>query len=258
MFSFRVLACSTLVLFSVLCSAQQQSSTTSGQESQNSMPDAPQPQTPAGDTVTATNKSEVPESKKQPKRILGVMPNYRAVSAGELPPPPTPRQAFKIATQNSFDYSSFVFVGITSLIAEGNNSHPKLGKGVPGFWAYSWRGFVDKVDGNYLVVWAYPTIFHQDERYYTMGKGGFFKRTAYAASRILITPNYAGHNSFNASEILGRASAQGISTLYYPSSDRTAGALAAKFGWAMGRDALTNVFREWWPDIATHVLRRKP
>ena len=52
--------------------------------------------------------------------------------------------------------------------------------------------------------------------------------------------------------------AQGISTAYYPSSDRTAGALAVKFGWAMGRDALTNVFREYWPDIATHVLHRHP
>ena len=45
---------------------------------------------------------------------------------------------------------------------------------------------------------------------------------------------------------------------YYPSQDRTAGALAAKYGYAMGRDALTNVFREFWPDIATHVLHRHP
>ena len=80
----------------------------------------------------------------------------------------------------------------------------------------------------------------------------------YAASRILITPNYEGHNSFNASEVLGRGMAQGISIAYYPSSDRTAGALAEKYGWAMGRDALTNVFREFWPDIATHVLHRHP
>ncbi|MGC2171141.1 MAG: hypothetical protein WA555_19255, partial [Candidatus Sulfotelmatobacter sp.] len=42
----------------------------------------------------------------QPKRILGVMPNFRAVSAGAIAPPPTPKQAFVIATKNSFDYSS--------------------------------------------------------------------------------------------------------------------------------------------------------
>lgn len=186
------------------------------------------------------------------------MPNYRAVSAGAIPPPPTPKQAFKIATQNSFDYSAFVFVGITSAMAESSDAHPQLGDGVRGYGRYYWRGFVDKTDGNYLVIFALPTIFHEDERYYAKGQGGIFKRAIYAASRIVITPNYDGHNTFNAAEILGRGMAQGISTAYYPSHDRTAGALASKYAYALGRDALTNVFREFWPDIATHVLHRHP
>jgi len=203
-------------------------------------------------------QSTVPTSKQQPKRILGIMPNYRAVSAGAIPPPPTPKQAFKIATQNSFDYSSFVFVGITSLLAEATDAHPQLGHGIGGYGQYYWRGFVDKTDGNYLVIFALPTVFHEDERYYAKGEGGFFKRAIYAASRVLITPDYHGHNTINASEILGRAMAQGISTAYYPSHDRTLGALANKYAYAIGRDALTNVFREFWPDIATHVLHRHP
>jgi len=82
------------------------------------------------------------------------------------------------------------------------------------------------------------------------------KRAVYAASRILITPDYHGHSSFNASEVLGRGMAQAISLSYYPRSDRTGGALAVKYGWAMGRDALTNVFREFWPDINAHLFHR--
>jgi hypothetical protein len=194
----------------------------------------------------------------QPKRILGVMPNFRAVSAGTIPPPPTPKQAFVIATKNSFDYSSFIFVGITSAFAEWTDAHPQLGQGMPGYGRYYWRGFVDKADGNYWVIFALPSVFHQDERYYALGKGGILKRGIYAASRILITPDYHGHNSFNASELLGRGIAQGISLAYYPSGTRTAGALASKYGWAIGRDVLTNVFREFWPDIAVHVLHRHP
>jgi len=186
------------------------------------------------------------------------MPNYRAVSAGATPPPPTPKQAFKIATLNSFDYSSFVFVGITSAFAEWSDAHPKLGDGMPGYGRYYWRGFLDKTDGNYMVIFALPTVLHQDERYYAKGQGKFLNRAAYAATRILITPDYHGRNTLNASEIFGRGIAQGIALSYYPSSDRTAGAVAVKYGWAMGRDALTNVFREFWPDIATHVLHRHP
>jgi hypothetical protein len=195
---------------------------------------------------------------QQPKRILGVMPNYRAVSAGAIPPPPTPKEAFKIATLNSFDYSAFAFVGITSLMAWGTDAHPQLRSGIAGYGRYYWRGFLDKADGNYLVDFALPTVFHEDERYYAMGEGGFWKRAFYSASRILITPDYHGHNTFNAAEVFGRAIAQGVSAFYYPAQDRHAGTLAVKYGWAMGRDALTNVFREFWPDIAKHVLHRHP
>lgn len=226
------------------------------------LPEAPEAQEPVGtkekdpNTTMRTANKEVPVSKQQPKRILGLMPNYRAVSAGAIPPPPGPKQAFKIATQNSFDYSSFVFVGLTSMIAEGENAHPKLGKGIPGFWAYSWRGFVDKTDGNYWVIFALPSVLHEDERFYAKGEGPKLHRGVYAASRIFITPNYHGHETFNGAELLGRGIAQGISLSYYPSTDRTFGDFAEKYGYALLRDAATNTFREFWPDIAAHVLHK--
>jgi hypothetical protein len=195
---------------------------------------------------------------QQPKRILGVMPNFRAVTAGTLPPPPTPKQSFVLATQNSFDYSSFIFVGFTSAFAEWTNAHTQLGQGMTGYGRYYWRGFLDKTDGNYLVLFALPTVFHQDERYFARGKGGFWRRFAYAGTRVFLTPNYQGHDSFNYSELLGRGMAQGLSVLYYPSQTRTAEAIGSKYGYAIMRDALTNIFREFWPDIAKHVLHRHP
>ncbi len=228
------------------------------------LPDAPSAQPAAAGgkgSAQASTKGPDPVTHKpnqQPQRILGVMPNFRAVSAGEMPPPPTPKQAFKLATQNSFDYSSFIFVGITSALAEGTDAHAELGKGMAGFGRYYWRGFVDKTDGNYLVIFALPMIFHQDERYFALGQGGLWKRMTYSASRVLITPNYQGHSSFNISELLGRGMAQGISVSYYPSQSRTAGALAQKYAFAIGRDALTNVFREFWPDIAAHLRHHPP
>lgn len=228
------------------------------------LPDAPEPQEPVGtkeknpNTTERKANNEVPASKQQPKRILGIMPNYRAVSAGAIPPPPTPKQAFKIATQNSFDYSSYVFVGLTSMIAEGEDAHRSLGKGVSGFWGYTWRGFVDKTDGNYWVIFVLPTVFHQDERYFAKGEGPIMKRAIYSSSRVLITPSYSGRNTFNISELLGRGIAQGISISYYPKSDISGGEIAEKWAYALLRDAATNTFREFWPDIATHVLHQHP
>ena len=200
----------------------------------------------------------VPSSQQQPKRILGMMPNYRAVSAGEIAPPPTAGQAFKLATENTFDYSSFVFVGLTSLLAKGTDAHPDLGKGPSGLWAYTWRGFVDKTDGNYLVLFALPTLLHEDERYYALGHGRKFNRALYSLSQIAVARNYRGHNTFNAAEIIGRGIAQGVSTSYYPKTDSNVGDLTEKYLYSLLRDGASNAFREFWPDIATHVLHRHP
>ncbi len=262
-----------LVGLSAQLPAQQQNSDTTVAVAE--LPEAPQPQTAPsqpqapspeqGQSQTssssaaqqpAANNPPAHQPPPEPKRILGLMPNYRAVSAGVIPPPPTPREAFGIATENSFDYSAFVFVGITSLLAEGDEAHPQLGKGVPGFWRYSWRGFVDKTDGNYWVNWIMPTVFHQDERYFAMGQGGIRKRGIYAASRVLITPNYHGKNSFNTAEVLGRGISEAISLTYYPSQTQTATGFEEKYAYALGRDALTNVFREFWPDIDAHLIHR--
>jgi hypothetical protein len=90
-------------------------------------------------------------------------------------------------------------------------------------------------------------------RFYARGEGRKFNRAIYAASRVLITPDYHGENTFNASEVSGRGIAQGVSLSYCPSGDRTAAEFSEKYGYAVMRDAATNVFREFWPDIVAHV-----
>lgn len=229
------------------------------QTSPSQAPASPAPASPAPpQALTSKTPESGPASEHQPKRILGLMPNYRAVSAGAIPPPPTPREAFIIATQNTFDYSAFSFVAITTLMAEGSNTHPTLGKGLPGFGRYYWRGFIDKTTGDYMVIFVLPTVFHQDERYFAKGQGSIFSRGIYSASRVLITPNYHGRNVFNAPEVFGRAIAQGISVAYYPPEDRTISTLASKYAYSLGRDAAINIIREFWPDFSTHVLHRHP
>lgn len=247
-------------------SAGQDASTGSGQaasmqaQSTPAPPTTPTQATPAplpNAPAPAQASTPAPPQNKplpQPKRILGLMPNYRAVSAGTHPAPPGPKESFVIATRDSFDYSAFVFVGVTSLLAEADDTHPSFGKGVGGFGDYYWHGLADKTIGNYLVVWAFPAVTHEDERYYAKGTGKILNRAVYAASRILITPNDKGHNTFNASEIFGRGVSQAISLSYYPSSTDSASKYTEKYAYALGRDALTDVFRELWPDLSYHVF----
>ncbi len=58
------------------------------------------------------------------------------------------------------------------------------------------------------------------------------------------------------SELLGRGIAQGIAISYYPSTSRTVSDVATKYAYALLRDAGTNAFREFWPDVANHFSHR--
>lgn len=203
------------------------------------------------------NGKPIPVARQQPKRILGLMPNYRAVSSGATPPPPNAKTNFKIATRQAFDYSSFIFLGITSLSAEGLDEHTKLGKGVSGFYAYTWRGFLDKTDGNYLGGFLLPTVLHEDTRYYAMGQGNNpWRRVGYAASRSVVTRTYHEHSTFNFSNIGGKVAAQAISKTYYPAGSSPFSELAEKFGYSVARDVGFTIFREFYPDIAAHFARK--
>ena len=74
---------------------------------------------------------------------------------------------------------------------------------------------------------------------------------------VAVTRNNAGSNCWNASEILGSGIAAGISNVYYPAEDRTAGKTASKRGQQIAVDAVLNVMKEFWPDVRRKLFRRE-
>lgn len=192
---------------------------------------------------------------RQPARIMGWIPNFRAVSVGAKPPPPTFKEKFLIGTQNSFDYSAFIFEASDAGVSYAEGLYPEFGTGWIAYGRYYWHGFVDKAIGNYMTDTIVPTLTRQDSRYYALGRGRWYKRALYAYSRIAITPNDHGRNTFNYSEIIGKGAAAGLGDLYYPRKYRTMGYTGYRWAWQVGvLDGGYNVFREFWPDIAKHVL----
>ena len=221
------------------------------------------PQT-ADTSTTPSDKSPrkiTTDTGTQPHRILGLMPNYRSVSAGTIPPPPGFKQSFKIATRQAFDYSSFVFLGMTTASAYWQGSHPSLSTyngGDAVFWAYLWRGFLDKTDGTYQSAWILPTLLHEDTRYYAMGHGSKWKRLGYAMSRVAVARTYEGHATPNLAGLGGKVGTQYVSRTYYPPGSEQFSVLATKFAYSCARDMGFTVFREFYPDIAIHILHRNP
>ena len=194
---------------------------------------------------------------KQTKRILGIIPNFRAVSTDAKLPPQSPKEKLLTATQDSFDYSALFIPAFLAGYGQATNQTPEFHQGAAGYARYYWHSFVDQAIENYMVEAIVPIITHQDNRYYTLGQGGFLKRTKYALTRAVITRNDAGNNTFNTSEIIGAGAAAGISNLYYPSRERTFSNTAEKWGVNVGIDAGTFVFKEFWPDINKAIFHTK-
>jgi hypothetical protein len=216
--------------------------------------DQPKPSQPA---VLDANGKPIPLDRQQPKRILGFMPNFRSVSAGSTPHPPGWKYNFTVATHQAFDYSSFIFLGLTSLSAEALNEHPALGKGIGGFYAYTWRGFLDKTDGTYLSAWLLPSLLHEDTRFYPLGHGhSVVMRELYVISRQAVAQTYGGKQTPNIAGLGGKVLTQVISRSYYPAGSTDFGTLAEKFGFSVMRDVIFTNIREFYPDIAAHYIRK--
>ena len=211
---------------------------------QTDVPDAPVPQSgtaPAAQTETT--------QAQQTKRILGIIPNFRAVSTTEHLPAQSVHEKFVTATQDSFDYSALFVPTVLAAWNYGRNNTPEFGKGAGAYGQYWWHSAVDQTIENYMVEFVVPVIAKQDTRYYTLGHGGFFKRTGYALSRAAVTRNDAGNETFNVSEVVGAGAAAGISNAYYPSGERGLGNTMSEWGVNVGIDAGTFWFKEFWPDI---------
>jgi hypothetical protein len=245
------------VAFLLIPVTHRSQTTTSGDPSLQELPSAPVPQTQPDDKNKQDDKSQKEPPERQTNRIMGVVPNFAAVSANTELPPLNPHQKFVLAFHDSFDYSSFIWTGIIAFQSFGLNSDPELGRGFVGYSRYYWRAFVDGVSGTYFTEAIIPVITHEDPRYYTLGQGGFLRRTGYALSRTFLTRTDSGGRTFNWSEVGGNACEAALSNLYYPPQERGVSQTFRGWGNQMESAALNNVVKEFWPDIRRKVLRRK-
>ena len=216
-------------------------------------PPAPLPDAPVPSTST------VPSDQEQTKRIMGMLPNFRSVSAGTIVPKETPRGKFITATLDNFDYTSLFFAGVIAANSFVTKATPEFHQGAAGYARYYWHTVADQAVENYFVELIVPAITHEDSRYYAMGKqgGSVWKRAGYSLSRVLVTRTDAGKPTFNYSEGVGSAAAVSVSNFYYPTKEQTVGNGLRNWGLDITYDSVTFLFHEFWPDISNAVFGKK-
>jgi hypothetical protein len=193
------------------------------------------------------SQNAVPEDQNS-KRIFWVIPNFRT-SATLVPYKPiTAREKFKIARQDTFDRGTVALAAAFAGESQLNNDNRSFGQGVEGYAHYFATAYADFAIGNYMTEGIYPSLLHQDPRYFRRGKGKFLSRLGYSASQIFITHGDSGHTQINFSELAGNSTAVAISMAYYP-ENRDVGDAVSSLGTQLGVDMVANILKEFAPDI---------
>jgi hypothetical protein len=208
------------------------------------------------ETVTAPVKvnPEVPPSES--KRIFGIIPNYRTWPSLKDYKPLSTKQKFEIARQDSFDRGTVVLAAAFAGESQLTNADRSFGQGVTGYAHYFGASYGDFVIGNYMSEAIFPTLLHQDPRYFRRGIGSGWSRLAYSVGQIFWTHTDSDRTQFNYSEILGNSTAVAISNAYYP-DNRSASESATKLGMQIGVDMASNVLKEFWPDVSRRFSRKQ-
>jgi hypothetical protein len=221
---------------------------------------------PANQQAHAAEQAKEAQDKKTPvksegtsnDRLFYALPNFLTLENGGQVPPLTTGQKFKVVTRGSFDYIQIPWYAFLAGIGQAQNSEPGYGQGAQGYGKRFGASFADGTIENYLTGAVLPSLLRQDPRFFQSGKGGFWRRTGYAMSRIVVTRTDSGHEQFNFSEVFGSAASAAISTYsYHPSDDRTLSNTASVWGTQVGYDTITIVVKEFWPDIRRKLSKKK-
>jgi hypothetical protein len=206
-------------------------------------------------TVDAISQEDLAEqqiSAEEKQRILGILPNFY-VSYIPNAAPLTRKQKFKLASRVSTDPLTFITVGITAGIEQAQNDFSGYGQGFGGYAQRYGATYGDRFASTMLGAALLPSLFHQDPRYFYKGTGSIASRALYAVSTVVICKGDNGHWQPNYSNVLGNLAAGGISSLYYPSSDRHSAQVTvdnALIGVASG--AIGTLFQEFLLQRFTH------
>jgi hypothetical protein len=276
----RLLVCLALVSAFTLLSAAQQStppgsSDSSAQAQSQDTATGKQTESPRQTSSNDKDKDKdknAPDASGQGKvagtsndRLFYTLPNFLTLQGAGKLPPLSAKDKFKVVALGTFDYVEYPWWGLLAGINQAENSEPGYGQGWVGYGKRYGSTMGDSMIENFMVGAVFPSVLHQDPRFYQSEKGGFVARSGYAVSRIFVTRGDSGKSQFNFSEIFGSATAAAISTYsYHPrgtfvstptnphrfiASDRTLSNTASVWGTQVTLDTITIVVKEFWPDI---------
>ena len=156
---------------------------------------------------------------EEKQRVLGVFPNFYTSYVWKAEPL-TAGQKFRLAWKSAIDPVTFLTTGAIAGIQQWDDDFEEYGQGASGYAKRYGANYADGFIGVMLGGAVFPSILHQDPRYFYKGTGSIRSRALYALSTVVIARGDNGRWQPNYSNVLGTFAAGGISNAYYPANDR--------------------------------------
>lgn len=205
--------------------------------------------------AAAQDPSGSAAQKQEDKRVFGIVPNYHTSPSLQTYEPLTTQEKFNEASQDAFDRGTFILSGIFGAQSQLTGANRAFGQGAAGFARYAGTAYGDLAIADFMTEAVFPTLLHQDPRYFRRGTGSAGARLRYAVKQIFVTHNDSGRVQFNYSEIVGNSVAVAISNTYYV-DNRSAKDATSCFGIQIGVDVAGSILKEFWPDVQRKIRRK--
>ena len=115
----------------------------------------------------------------------------------------------------------------------------------------------DETGAGFFGTLLFPSVLHQDPRYYRLGAGPFRKRLGHALIRPELTHKDSGRRAFNWSGMLGSITASSLSKAYYPKPDRGVGPTFSRVAMSVPFRMIDELVNEIGPDLEKKMFGKK-
>jgi hypothetical protein len=198
-------------------------------------------------TVRPTDLIAAEQIKAQEQqRLIGVIPNFYTSYIYDAAPLSS-KQKFSLAARGTFDPVALIGVAFAAGIEQANNSYAGYGQGAAGYSKRFAAKFVDGRTSDFLTHAVFPSLFHQDPRYFYQGSGTVKSRFMHAASSAFVTLSDSGQTVPNYSYLLGDMCSAALSNLYYPPANRGVSLVFNRAAVGLAGRVGGNLLREFLP-----------
>lgn len=245
------------------------------------LPDAPQPQTPASSDypkpqpcvpINTSKTSSVATTPSHSGDTVGAGATPRSSASTSLRPCPAPHknwyQRFAdgphdkpltpadkgwLAARNVVDPFNIITILGEAGISVASNPNSAYGPGMAGYGRYVGVSFTQDMTGEFFNTFLIPSIAHQDPHYHRMEHASVSRRVMHTFLQVVWTQGDNGKGMPNYANIFGFAIDDEISNLYVPGRVTNAPATAERYGTAFATAPIGNLVSEFLPDVADHI-----